>query len=39
MLQLGVQPNRIDVMTSISGVTFEEAREQKRKWLSAMVWN
>jgi len=25
VIQLGVEPNRIDLMTSISGVTFEEA--------------
>jgi acetolactate synthase regulatory subunit len=25
IIQLGVQPNRIDLLTSISGVTFEEA--------------
>jgi len=25
VIQLGVEPNRIDLMTSISGITFEEA--------------
>jgi hypothetical protein len=25
VIQLGVEPNRIDLMTSISGVTFDEA--------------
>lgn len=25
MIQLGVAPNRLDIMTSISGVTFDEA--------------
>lgn len=29
VVQLGVEPNRIDLMTSISGVTFEEAWETR----------
>jgi hypothetical protein len=28
---LGVQPNRIDLLTSISGVTFEEAWKGRRE--------
>jgi len=30
VIQLGVEPNRIDIMTSISGVTFEEARASRQ---------
>src|SRR6185369_7371667 len=29
VIQLGVAPNRIDIMTHISGVTFEEAWESR----------
>lgn len=29
VVQLGVQPNRIDLLTSITGVTFEEAWESR----------
>ena len=29
MIQLGVEPNRIDLMTSISGVSFEEAWQSR----------
>jgi hypothetical protein len=29
VIQLGVEPNRIDLMTSISGVTFEEAWQSR----------
>ena len=29
VIQLGVEPNRIDLMTSISGLTFEEAWESR----------
>lgn len=29
VIQLGVEPNRIDLMTSISGVSFEEAWESR----------
>jgi hypothetical protein len=31
VIQLGVQPNRIDLLTSISGVTFEEAWKGRRE--------
>jgi hypothetical protein len=31
IIQLGVQPNRIDLLTSISGVTFEEAWKGRRE--------
>ena len=31
ILQLGVRPNRIDLVTSISGVTFEEAWARRTK--------
>jgi hypothetical protein len=30
VVQLGVQPNRIDLLTAISGVTFDEAWETRR---------
>ena len=30
MIQLGVQPNRIDLLTSISGVTFAEAWQSRQ---------
>ena len=31
VLELGFEPNRIDIMTSISGVEFTEAYKKKRK--------
>ena len=31
VVQLGVQPNRIDLLTGISGVTFEEAWASRRQ--------
>lgn len=31
IIQLGLPPNQIDVITSIDGVDFEEAREKREK--------
>jgi hypothetical protein len=31
VVQLGVKPNRIDLLTAISGVTFEEAWASRRE--------
>ena len=31
VIQLGVEPNRIDLLTAISGVTFEEAWATRRE--------
>jgi hypothetical protein len=33
VIQLGVKPNRIDILTSVSGVTFEEAWKDRKDGL------
>jgi hypothetical protein len=33
VIQLGVKPNRIDILTSVSGITFEEAWKDRKEGL------